>query len=365
MGIRLVKPERNTVRYAIEQPGFNIEAFQETALYAKISGYVQQWNADLGDRVRKDQVLAELYVPEMEGEVKQKEASVQQASAQVEQARAAILTAQAQLERAQSQFERFQRAGKNGTLDQENIEEARLGFEASRAALAKARADLTGAQAALEVSKANRDIAKTLLQYRYIRAPYDGIITQRYVNKGDFIQPAGARPLFIVNQIHPVRVFVNVPGVDAPWIKDGDPVTLRLQGAGGEFFQGKVTRNSRSLNPQSRTLRTEIDLPNPQGKLLPGMYVQSSITVEHRHVWTLPAAAIATEGEQTFCYRVENGKALRTPLQIGLTGSGLVEVLKKQVPALSPGGEAKWEDFTGDEFVVASNPTALSDGQDV
>jgi RND family efflux transporter MFP subunit len=357
------------VRHLIEQPGFNIEAFQETALYAKISGYIQQWNADLGDRVHKDQVLAVLFVPEMEGDLKQKEASVQQTSAQIEQARAAVLTAQAQLERSKSQFERFQRAGKNGTLDQENVEESRLGFEASRAALEKARADVTGAQAALEVSKANRDISKTLLQYRYIRAPYDGVITQRYVNKGDFVQPAGAgvrgQPLFIVNQIDPVRVFVNVPGAEAPWIKDGDPVTLRLQGAGGEVFQGQVTRNSRSLNPQSRTLRTEIDLPNPQGKLLPGMYVQSTITVEHRNVWTLPAVAVVTEGEQTFCYRVENGKALRTPLQIGLAGGGLIEVLKKQVPAISPGGEAKWEDFTGDELIVASSPTALSDGQGV
>jgi multidrug efflux pump subunit AcrA (membrane-fusion protein) len=367
--VRLVKPQRQTIRHPIEQPGFNIEAFQETPLYAKITGYIASWKVDIGDRVHKDQSLAEIHVPEMVVDLKQKDAAVRQATAQIAQARAAVKNAQAQLERSKSQYERLARLGGQGTLDREQVEEARLGAQAAQASLEKAHADVAAAEAQLEVAKANRDYSETMLQYTQIKAPYDGVVTQRNVNAGDFVQPAGTgirgQPLFVVSQIDPVRVFVNIPGADAPWIKDGDPVSLRLQGAGGELFQGKITRNARSLNPQARTLRTEIDVPNPNRKLLPGMYVQATITVQHPDLWTLPAAAVATEGDQTFCYRVEDSKAVRTPLQVGLHGGGRVEVLKKQTKAPAPGEEGRWEDVTGTEEIVAGDVAALSDGQPV
>jgi multidrug efflux pump subunit AcrA (membrane-fusion protein) len=233
--VRVARPQRKTVRHPVEQPGFNIEAFQETPLYAKVAGYVGKWDPryDIGRTVRRGEVLAELSVPEMEVELRQKEAAVQQAAAQVEQARAAVLVAQAQLERAESQFRRLERVGKSGVLDQESVEETRLGFKASGAGLEKAKADVAAAEAQREVASANRDFARTMLDYTRIRAPYDGVLTRRYVNIGDFVQPAatGARgqPLFVVSQLDPVRVFVNVPGADASWIKDGDPVRLRLQ----------------------------------------------------------------------------------------------------------------------------------------
>jgi RND family efflux transporter MFP subunit len=207
-----------------------------------------------------------------------------------------------------------------------------------------------------------------MLEFSRLRAPFAGVVTQRNISEGDFVQPAGTgakgQPLYVVRQIDPVRVFVNVPGADAMWLKDGDPVSFRLQGAGGELFTGKVTRNARSLDPQSRTLRTEIDVPNPRGKLLPGMYVQASISVRHSGVWTLPASAVVTEGDQTFCYRVAKDKAVRTPLQIGLRGGDLVEVMKMQAKAPSSDAEGPWTDFTGQEEIV-SNPSGLSDGQPV
>jgi HlyD family secretion protein len=366
--VRVVRPERKTVSRPIEQPGFNIEPFEETALYARLSGYVGKWQPDLGDRVKKDQVLAELDVPEMLVDLKQKEAAIRLAKAQIQQALAARLAAEAQLARSKSQYGRLARLGPAGVLEKESIEETRLGYEVSKAGLVKAKADVAAAEAQLEVAKANRDYSQTMLDYTRIKAPYDGVVTQRNVNTRDFVQPGSTaekgRPLYIVSQLDPVRVFVNVPGTDAAWVRDGDPVLLQLQGAGGTVFRGKVTRNARSLNPQARTLRTEIDLPNPEGKLLPGMYVQARITVRHENVWTLPAAAVVPEGDQALCYRVVDGKAVRTPLQVGLSGGGLVEVLKKQVRA-SPGAEPRWEDITGAEDIIASNAATLSDGQAV
>jgi HlyD family secretion protein len=367
-GVRVVRPERKTVSRPIDQPGFNIEAFEETLLYPRISGYVGKWNVDIGDPVKKDQVLAELDVPEMVVDLQQKEAAIRQAEAQVQQARAVRQAAVAQLARAETQYGRLARVEKEGALDKDFIEERRLNVEASKAGLEKAKADAEFAKAQLAVATANRDYSRTMLAYTQIKAPYQGVVTQKHISTGDYVQPAGAggggQPIYVVNQTDPVRVFVNIPGADARWIRDGDPVTLQLQGAGGEVLQGKVTRNARALDPQARTLRTEIDLPNPESKLLPGMYVQARITVQHKNAWALPAAAVVTEGDQTFCYRVVDGKAVRTPLQTGLTGGDLVEVFRKQV-ATSPGGEARWEAIAGTEEIVASDAARLSDGQAV
>jgi RND family efflux transporter MFP subunit len=364
--VTVAKPTRQTVRRLVERPGYNVEAYERTPLYALISGYVRVWNADMGDCVCKGEVLAELYVPDREEEVKQKKAAVRQATSEIDQAKAAVQRAQAENKRARSQHERLAKAGRGGFLDKEQVEEALLGYEAAEAAVAKANADVSVAEARLEVTKADRDHAQALLDYAKVRAPFDGVVTRRNINTGDLVQPASkGEPLFVVERVDPVRVFVNVPDVDAVWVRDGDAATLRVQGLQGQQFKGTVTRTSGALHPQNRTLRTEIDLPNADGKLKPGAYVNATIIVERKEVRAIPAKAVVTQGEQSFCYRVEKGKTLRTPIQTGLIGSDLAEVLKKQTKPARPGEEGHWEDFTGDELIVTSDPAALSDGQAV
>lgn len=204
VAVEVVSPQRGAVERRIERPGYNIEAYERTRLFAKLAGYVRKWNFDLGDRVRKGDVLLELSVPEMDVELKQKEAAVRQAAFEKKQAEAAVLRAQADLRHAESQYERLTRIGRTGTLDKEQVEETRLGFEAAQAAVAKARADVDVAGARGEVAKADRDRVQTLLQYTQIRAPYDGVVTQRGVNTGDFTQPGAAgksEPLFVVERI--------------------------------------------------------------------------------------------------------------------------------------------------------------------
>jgi RND family efflux transporter MFP subunit len=367
--VKVVHPERKDVRRLIERPGYNIEAYERTLLYAKIAGYVQKWNVDMGDRVHKGDVLAKLYVPELEVEVKQKDASVRQAQAEIDQAKAAVLRAQAELERAQAQYVRLDRL--SAVLDKDQREEYRLGFEAAKAALAKAQADVSVAEARLDVAKADRDHAQTLLQYTKIPAPFDGVVTgRRSINTGDFVQPADAskgEALFVVEKVDPVRVFVNVQELEAVWVRDGDVALIRGQSLRGQQFKGRVTRLSGSLNPENRTLRTQIDLPNAEGRLKPGLYVTVTIVAEHKNVWSLPATAVVTRGEQAFCYRMENSKAVRTPIQVGLRGNeksdGWVEVLKKQMKPAVAGEEARWEDWSGAEAIVASDPSSLTDGQ--
>src|SRR5260370_37519042 len=131
--VKVVRPQKKDVRRPIERPGYNIEAYERTLVYAKIPGYVQKWNFDMGDRVHKDDVLAELYVPEMDVELKQKEASIRQASAEIEQAEAAIQRAEAEQERAKSQYERLARVERSVVLDKDQVDEVLLGFKAAHA----------------------------------------------------------------------------------------------------------------------------------------------------------------------------------------------------------------------------------------
>jgi RND family efflux transporter MFP subunit len=364
--VKVATPTRKDIRRHIERPGYNIEAYERTPLYAKLPGYVKTWKFDIGDPVHKDDVLAELYIPEMLVELKQKEAAVRQASSEIKQADAGVVRARADLARAKSQYDRIGRL--TAVLDKDQVEEYRLGFEAAQAGMAKAEADVDVSKARLEVAQADRDHVQALLQYTRIRAPFDGVVTRRNINTGDFVQPAAASKgdaLFVVEKVDPVRVFINVQELEAVWVRDGDTVFIRVQGLQGQQFKGTVTRSSGTLHPQNRTLRTEIDLPNSTGKLKPGMYVTATIIAERKNVWALPAAAVLTQGEQPFCYRVEGDKAVRTPLQVGLRGSDLVEVLKMQTTPVSPGDEGSWNDVTGEEPIVVEGAEGLKDGEHV
>jgi multidrug efflux pump subunit AcrA (membrane-fusion protein) len=367
--VKVIHPEKKDVRRLIERPGFNIEADERTAIYAKIAGYVSKWNYDMGASVRKDDVLAELYVPEMEVELKQKKAAVAQAVSEIKQAEAAVLRWQAESRHAESQYQRLARIARSGTLDKEQVDEARLGFEAAEAAVAKAKADVEVAKARQKVAEADQDHVEALLQYTKVRAPFDGVVTgRRTINMGDFVQPASAgkgEPLFVVERIRPVRVFVNIQEMEAAWVHEGDVALIRVQSLHGQSFKGKVTRVSRSLHPQNRTLLTQIDLPNDDGTLLPGTFVNATIIVEHKNVWTLPVSAVITQGEKSFCYRVEDGKAVRIPIQVGLRGPEWVEVLKKQSKPAKAEEEVRWDDFSGEDVIVAIDPSSLTNGQAV
>src|SRR5262245_39469548 len=175
--VSVVHPERHTVRRNIERPGYNVEAYQSTSLYAKIPGYVLKWNVDIGAPVKKDQVLAVLDVPEMEVELQEKKAAVDQAVAEVRQANAAVKRARAEERHAQSQHERLERlskTGQGGVIDKENVAEALFLFEAAQAGVDKALADVNAAEQRAEVARKRRDYTKTLLEYAKIRAPFDG-----------------------------------------------------------------------------------------------------------------------------------------------------------------------------------------------
>lgn len=409
--ITVVHPERRAVNRVVEQPGAVVPC-EETRLFAKFPAFVKaigpdttksggDRRIDIGSRVTAGQLLAELAVPEVEQEAKQKAALVKQSEAEVEQAKKALAAAdagvaaaqaqvaeaQAGMSRAQALYDRWQSevtrmAGlvRGGVIDSQSKDETTNQFKAaeatrnevaakvtsveagvrkSQADRAKAVADVAAYEARLEVAKAEVGRLAALLGYARITAPFDGVVTHRAINTGDFLSAPGKDGVFSVARLDPVRVVVRVPEADAGLVAEGLPVSLTVQALRGPELAGTISRTSWSLEPGSRTLRAEVDLPNADGRLRPGMYVYARITAALPEAWAVPAAAVGKAGDDAVLYLVEGGKAVRTPVQL-LRGDGqFTQVIRFRKP-----GAAEWTEIDG-SLTVATPAAALTDGQPV
>ena len=157
---------------------------------------------------------------------------------------------------------------------------------------------------------------------------------------------------------------IGVPEVDAPYVTAGNKASLSVQALAGQEFNVRVARTSLALRNQSRTLEAEIDLPNPQDALLPGMYAYGKIEIERHKVWTIPNSAILQIGNQTCCYLVHNGEAVRMQIQSGVSDGKYTEVLKRRAfPTSDEPGD--WEDFSASEQVIAGDLSEITDRKQV
>ncbi|MCI0380571.1 MAG: efflux RND transporter periplasmic adaptor subunit [Gemmataceae bacterium] len=410
----VVQPVQKSLRRVIDLPA-HIEPIEETPLFARIQGYIHKVHVDIGDQVqgprfdeqgkqiKAGQPLAEISVPEMDEELRQKTALVAQAQAEVEQATAAVEAATANIatakalvveaeagrERAQAAYEARESEYKlmkelSGTLNKLALTEAERQLKSTAAARNeveakvqsskasalesearrnKAKADLAAAKAKVQVASAEEGRLRALVEYKTVRAPYDGVITSRNIHTGHYLTGAGVKPLFVITRTDVVRVLVDVPEPKAMFINEGVPARIQCQILKDQDFEGKVTRTSWSLDTKSRTLRAEIHLSNAKGSLRPGMYAFAYFDAELPRTFTLPAAAVVTQGDQTFCYCVQDGKAIRTPLKIGQREGQFVQVLKKQVGLSKDRVSGTWTEIGGTEQVVVSNPASLTNGQ--
>jgi HlyD family secretion protein len=401
--IPVLTPTRTTLTRLVNQPGW-IESYESTPIYSKISGFVEEMNPDIdiGAHVKKGERLATLYVPEMEADLTKAkadllyarkaleaaEANVKTAEAQVKEADAEVVKVQADIRRWQEEVKRFTRLVYQKIADQQTLDEQQHQLDVSKADLARANAKLAAMQAALIESEARREKAKadveakaayvkvsdSWLSYRFIDAPYDGVITQRNIHTGHFVQPTSegtnnkvARPLFSMVRMDIMRIKIQVPEYDAILIKDGkngSPATVRIQGLLDREFRAKVTRFSWALDEHARTLLVEIHVPNPKEELRPGMYAYASIEAEVPNAMIVPAEAMIDDGEKSFLCFVVNDKVTRTPVKVGYRTDKYVQLLKKQHSGSRPGAQ-QWVDLSGKELIVARHPEALLDGQSV
>jgi len=395
--VQTVTVEQQDLARKIELPG-TVEGFESADLYAKVGGYLKEISVDIGDRVEADQVLAKLWIPEMHKQRAEKQAAVASAEASAEQAQAGIKQAEAELRSAQArldearsllqekqahldkqlaEFERTRGLVDRGSLQAKLLDEAKYARDAASAALASVQARIVTAQAELATARANVDRAvsdhksmqaktrltqaelervETMLEYGEIRAPFAGVVTKRFFDRGAFIQPAlgnsAAKPLLTLTRTDKVRIYLDLPMAEVRWLNRGDKAVLdRINVLPGDRFEGQVTRFATSLDKTSRMMRVEIDLDNPDHRLLPGYYGYVTLFLgEFPQTPVVPSSALMAEGNETFVYCVEGDICKKRVVTINYQDGTIV--------GIDSG-------LRGGEQIVQAGAGQLADGQKV
>jgi RND family efflux transporter MFP subunit len=319
-------------------PG-NAQAFREAALYARVTGYVKRWKVDIGDRVKQGELLAEIAAPDVDDQLAQ-------AQANLEQARANLPLAQANAELAKITLKRDEQAS--------NVI-APLQIDQDRAAVKTTVAQVEVTQASIQVNEATVQRYKTLQGFQKIVAPFAGVITARNVDPGALVtadNPSETREIFHLMQTDPLRVFINVPQVYATAVAPGQQAVVYRQEDPLKRFSGRVTRTAKALDPNTRTLLTQVDVPNPDGALRPGMYLRVNLVAARaaRSV-LIPSAALVTRNDGPEVALLSENKAVRyRKVQLGRDYGTEVEVVAG---------------LEGGETVIVRPGDALAEGQAV
>lgn len=343
--VEVVKPKHMAMFRSLNVPA-TIEAYETADLYARVSGYVGDVRTDIGDKVKSGDVLCIIEVPEMADELRQAEAVLGAKEAKLLQARAMIETVHAERDRYSAEqtlkkitLERKKELRTANAIPDQELDQARGEFEVSEAQVKLGNARAAGVEADIRVAEAEVAMERaavarlnTLMEYSTIRAPFDGVVSRRLVDRGALVQSANANqssPMFTVQRTDQLRIFIEAPETDVPHIRVGISADVTPFGMKEKSFAGKVARIASSLNPATRTMRTEIDVPNSDGLLMHGMYAQVVLKLDERpSALTIPATAILTEGTQAFVFTVINDRAVRTNIQIGLDDGVRIEVVQ-------------------------------------
>jgi RND family efflux transporter MFP subunit len=260
-------------------PG-EVRGWYSSTIYARVSGYVAKWFVDIGDRVKKDEVLATIDTPELDSQLEAGEAQLKASEAEAK-------VKEADAEFAKTTYERWQGSPKGVVSDQER--------EDKKARNVSAAAQLNAARARVNLDHANVNRLTFLARFKQVTAPYDGVITERRIDIGDLVtagSTANTTPMFAIAQYQQIRIFANVPQSAVAELPLGTAAQITVSEYPKRVFEGKVTRTSQSIDPRSRTLRIEVDLSNTDLALLPGMYVQVEFHLEPTSFVQVPASAL-------------------------------------------------------------------------
>lgn len=313
--VQTLPVQRRDLARTLTLPG-NVAPWLQATLYAKVPGYLKSMNADKGDVVKKGQLLAVLDAPEVE--------------------------------------QLFQQADADYHIKQVTFERLRNVWRENPDVIAKQDVDM--AEAAAKASKHLRDSRRSMLEYTKVLAPFDGTVTARFADPGAFIPAATgsvtqSSPFFTVMDLDTVRIYVSVPQEAALWANQGVPAILTARELPGQEFRGAITRTTSALDPSTRTLLVEIDLPNPNHRLRPGMFVMATLILEeHPQALALLPAALVSDNTGTSVFVVEGSTAKLVAVKTGLDDGAWVEVI---------------EGLQENMEVIVVGKTGLTDGQAV
>ena len=396
--VETITPQAGGVDRVTVQPG-TVHAFDWADLFSKVSGYLKEQNHDIGDKVKAGEVIAVIDAPELKEEVERCKASVRQQEARVKQMEAYIKTAKAQkkadeaaiaearaeVNRAQAtlsyrskQYRRIQELFRLKSVDEQLVDEtedqylaAQASLEAAKAhvltqeaqvtaaeaKIVQAKADLGEAHAQVSVAQAELGKAQVFYDYTKIRSPYDGVVTQRNYHVGHFIRTGDDTshvPIYTVARTDVMRVVVEVPDREVPYANPGDKALVDVDALPGKHFQGTISRIAMAEDPNSRTERIEIDLPNSKEILTHGMYGRVAVTLEagNQDSVRIPSSCLIGNSEDGVgtVYVVKNGRAEKCQVRLGKDNGIVVEVL---------------DGLTTNDQVVAKNNGGVADGTPV
>ncbi len=336
---------RSSGKSLLVLPG-NIQAVTEAPILARATGYIRKRSVDIGDRVKAGQVVAEVEAPELDQQILQANAAIEQAKSNVQQAEAAIQQGRANENLARLTAGRMTNLLGRGVISKQDNDNAQAQYAAQQAnveALVKAAAAMRSSVAAAEANLARLNQMKT---YQTVRAPFDGIITLRNVDTGALVNE-GSTLLFRVAQTGILRTYINLPQADAESVKVGQHAIISIAERPGRKFDGIVTRTSNALDPATRTLLTEVQVPNGDGGLMPGMFAQVDLTVPRKYPPLLipgDTLVVRSDGPQVAVVSA-GGTVHFTRIQLGRDYGDRLEVLsgleEGQRLAVNPSDEVR------------------------
>lgn len=322
--VKVTHPKTGEQGETLVLPG-TLQGYVQSPIAARASGYLRKWYKDIGSRVQQGEVLADIESPELDQQLTQAIAAREQAASSMALARSTV--------------ERWEALRKKDAVSQQELEEKRSAYAQAQANVAAADANVRRLQ--------------ELTGFKRVVAPFSGVITRRNVDMGDLIDAGGGagRALFLLSQTDPLRVYVNVPQTYSQLVKPGQKVTVTQSELRGEKFRGEVARTSASIDIQTRTMQVEVLLPNRDGRLLPGAYVQVALPLEASKSMTLSTNTLMFRSDGTRVAVVNNdGRVQLRTVKLGRNYGETIEVLDGIEPT---------------DRVILHPPDALADGDPV
>jgi RND family efflux transporter MFP subunit len=330
----VARVERRNVGSTLAIAG-EFKPFQEVDVHAKVAGYIRQIYVDVGDHVKDGQTLAVLEVPELAAQLTGSEAAVRAAEQQIHKAQGDLQRAQSSHAAAHSAYVRLKQAADSrpGLVAQQDIDDSQAKDLETEGQTASAEAELAAAKQQLEVSQANQKQYSAMAGYTRIAAPFAGVITNRYADTGALVaagtsSSTQAIPVVRLAEISKLRLVLPIPESVVAQIHLGDPVRVHVQ-ALDQDIEGRVSRFADSLDVQTRTMETEIDFENRSGRLMPGMYTETRLSLrEKKNALTIPLEAVSRNGEEASVLAVDAQNVVEErKVRLGVEDSTRVEVL--------------------------------------
>ena len=355
--VKTVSPQKITIRRTSSQPA-TARAWHEAELFAKVAGYASKVTADIGDAVKAGQTLMLIDVPEIIKTYERQQAELSLLEYKREQFQASVGVVRAELGALQSEYNRVQALIKTKAVTQRVGDETKSRYESAKARLVVAEAEVKSAASSVMVGRKTLEETEVMMQYASLKAPFAGVVTQRSVDPGDLVRnevssERSREPLFTVSKIDVLRVTVPVPERDAVWVKKGDTAKMEFPAIPGEPLKNVVARRSGRLDPKTRTMAVEVDIPNANGRLIPGMYCKVEIIMQEKLALVVPSEAVRFDltGGESIVYVVKDDNSIsHVPVKIGIDDGHNIEILSG---------------LRGGEQVVMGMLGRLKDGQEV